>query len=254
MRDQYLPKPTNAEWTVTHPPTPAMRSARGGIGAQVALMDHAWWAPTLFVAGREKRRAVFVERALPGCVLVNRQGHRFVDEAAPYSDIVYAMYADNEKTGANLPAWLIFDSEFRRKYPMGPLLPGMVRPDKSLPANWLGKVFFRADSLDALSKEIGVDAAGLDETAQRMKSFALSGEDSDFGKGSNGFDRYYGDVNVKPNPCLAPVEKPPFYAIRIDAGDIGTKGGLLTDELAGLCAKTASRLRASTRSATPRHP
>lgn len=233
MRDQYLPKPTSAEWTVT-PSSNTGDAIRAGqsLGAQTALMDHAWWAPTLFVTGREKRRAVFVERALPGCVLVNRNGARFVDEAAPYSDIVYAMYADNEKTGANLPAWLIFDADFRRKYPMGPLLPGMARPDKSLPANWLGKVFFRADSLDQLAKEIGVDAAGLRATAERMKEFAATGDDKDFGKGSNTFDRYYGDVNVKPNPCLAPVEKPPFYAIRIDAGDIGTKGGLLTDEFA----------------------
>jgi len=233
MRDQYLPHPTSAEWTVT-PSSNTGDAIRAGLslGAQTALMDHAWWAPTLFVMGREKRRAVFVERALPGCVLVNRKGARFVDEAAPYSDIVYAMYADNEKTGANLPAWLVFDAEFRRKYPIGPLLPGMVRPDKSLPANWLGKVYFRADSLDQLAKQIEVDADGLRATVQRMSEFAATGEDKDFGKGSNTFDRYYGDVNVKPNPCLAALAKAPFYAMRIDAGDIGTKGGLLTDEFA----------------------
>jgi 3-oxosteroid 1-dehydrogenase len=233
MRDQYLPKPTNAEWTVT-PPANTGDAIRAGqsLGAQVALMDHAWWAPTLFVAGREKRRAVFVERALPGCVLVNRKGRRFVDEAAPYSDIVYAMYADNEKSGANLPAWLIFDADFRRKYPIGPLLPGMVRPDKSLPADWAGKVFFRADALGDLTRQIGIDTAGFQDTVGRMNRFAVTGNDEDFGKGSNSFDRYYGDVNVKPNPCLAPIAKPPFYAIRIDAGDIGTKGGLLTDEFA----------------------
>ncbi len=65
-----------------------------------------------------------------------------------------------------------------------------------------------------------------------MNQFAAAGEDKDFGKGGNSFDRYYGDVNVKPNPCLGPIVKPPFYAMRIDAGDIGTKGGLLTDEFA----------------------
>ena len=65
-----------------------------------------------------------------------------------------------------------------------------------------------------------------------MNQYAASGDDKEFGKGSNTFDRYYGDVNVKPNPCLAPIAKPPFYAMRIDAGDIGTKGGLLTDEYA----------------------
>jgi 3-oxosteroid 1-dehydrogenase len=233
MREQYLPKPTQAEWTVTPPENTgdAIRAAHS-LGAQLALMDHAWWAPTVFVSGREKRRAVFVERALPGCVLVNRIGQRFVDEAAPYSDIVYAMYADHEKSGANLPAYLVFDADFRRKYPIGPLLPAMVRPDKSLPASWIGTVYFKADSLDALSQQIEVDASGLRATVERMNGYAQSGEDREFGKGSNRFDRYYGDVNVRPNPCLAPIAKPPFYAIRIDAGDIGTKGGLLTDQFA----------------------
>ena len=127
-------------------------------------MDHAWWAPTVFIMGREKRRALFVERNLPGCVMVNRLGRRFVDEAAPYSEIVYAMYADNEKSKANMPAWLVFDAEFRRKYPCGPLLPGMVRPDKSLPASWAGTVYFKGDTLDALAERIEVDAKGLRET------------------------------------------------------------------------------------------
>jgi 3-oxosteroid 1-dehydrogenase len=108
----------------------------------------------------------------------------------------------------------------------------VARPDKALPPSWLGKVYFKADSLEALAQQIEVDVAGLRATVERMNGFAATGEDQDFGKGSNTFDRYYGDVNVKPNPCLAPLAKAPFYGIRIDAGDIGTKGGLLTDEFA----------------------
>ncbi len=104
MRDEYLPKPTRAEWTVTPPSNTgdAIRAGQG-VGAQVALMDHAWWAPTVFVIGREKRRALFVERNLPGCVMVNRLGNRFVDEAAPYSEIVYAMYADIRRATPTCP-------------------------------------------------------------------------------------------------------------------------------------------------------
>ena len=153
MRDEYLPKPTRAEWTVT-PPSNTGDAIRAGlvVGAQVALMDHAWWAPTVFVMGRERRRALFVERNLPGCVMVNRLGNRFVDEAAPYSEVVYAMYSDNQKSNANMPAWLVFDAEFRRKYPCGPLLPGMVRPDKSLPVAWAGTVYFKGETLDALAE------------------------------------------------------------------------------------------------------
>jgi 3-oxosteroid 1-dehydrogenase len=231
MREQYLPKPTSSEWTTT-PPFNTGDAIRAGqqVGAQVTLMDMAWWAPTVFVPGRERRRALFIERALPGCVMVNRLGRRFVNEAAPYSDIVTAMYADNEKTGANLPAWLIFDAAFRRKYPCGPLVPGMVKPDGVLPKTWAGSVYFKADSLEGLAAQIGVDGAALAKTVQRMNSYAASGVDTEFSKGANEFDRYYGDVNVQPNQCLGPISKPPFYALRIDAGDIGTKGGLLTDE------------------------
>nr|UXE46184.1 3-oxosteroid 1-dehydrogenase [uncultured bacterium] len=233
MRENYLPHPTDAEWTTT-PPTNTGDAIRAGaeVGAQLALMDMAWWAPTVFVPGREKRRALFVERALPGCVMVNRLGRRFVDEAAPYSDIVTAMYADHVSSGANLPAWLIFDATFRRNYPCGPLLPGMVQKDTALPQDWDGKVYFKAGSLDGLASRIGVDAVGLMDAVRKMNSYAASGVDAEFGKGGNTFDRYYGDINVKPNPCLAPIVKAPFYALRIDAGDIGTKGGLLTDEFA----------------------
>jgi 3-oxosteroid 1-dehydrogenase len=90
-------------------------------------------------------------------------------------------------------------------------------------------VYWKADTLDALAGQIGVDAAGLAATVQQMNDYARSGIDKDFARGGNPFDRYYGDVNVKPNPCLAPIAKGPFYAMRLDAGDIGTKGGLLTN-------------------------
>jgi 3-oxosteroid 1-dehydrogenase len=233
MRETYLPHPTNAEWTTT-PPSNTGDAIRAGaeIGAKLDLMDMAWWAPTVFVPGREKRRALFVERALPGCVMVNKLGRRFVDEAAPYSDIVTAMYADHTASGANLPAWLIFDASFRHKYPCGPLLPAMIQKDASLPRDFDGKVFYKADSLDALAARLGIDASGLMDTIRKMNAYAASGVDAEFGKGGNTFDRYYGDINVKPNPCLAPIIKAPFYALQIDAGDIGTKGGLLTDEFA----------------------
>ena len=233
MRETYLPHPTDAAWTTT-PATNTGDAIRAGaqVGAQLALMDMAWWAPTVMVPGREGRRALFVERALPGCAIVNRLGRRFIDEAAPYSDIVTAMYADQAASGANLPAWFIFDATFRRNYPCGPLLPGMVQSDASLPKDWADKVYFKADTLDALANRIGVDAVGLVDTIRKMNSYAASGVDQEFGKGANPFDRYYGDLNVKPNPCLAPIIKAPFYALRIDAGDIGTKGGLLTDEFA----------------------
>jgi 3-oxosteroid 1-dehydrogenase len=182
--------------------------------------------------GEEKQRTLFVERAAPHCVMVNALGRRFVNEAAPYTDIIYAMYADHARTQANVPAWLVFDAQYRKRYPCGVLLPGSVQPDSRIPAGWLDNVIFRADTLAELAAKIGVEARGLAETVQQMNLYAASGVDLEFGKGSNIFDRYYGDTTCKPNPCLGPIERAPFYALRIDAGELGTKGGLRTDAFA----------------------
>lgn len=229
MREQYLPRPSQASWSAT-PPHNTGDAIRAGqaIGAQTALMAHSWWAPTTHVAGEEKQRALFVERTLPGCILVDSAGRRFVNEAAPYTDIVTAMYANQRKGATSVPCWMVFDAEFRRKYPCGALLPGYAQPDWQVPRH-LRSYYHKATSLEALAAQIGIDAAGLVATVQRFNPMAERGRDEDFHKGESLFDRYYGDPHVQPNPCLAPLSRGPFYAVRIDAGDIGTKGGLLTD-------------------------
>ncbi|KUE87430.1 3-oxosteroid 1-dehydrogenase [Cupriavidus necator] len=229
MREQYLPQPTQAAWSATPPNNTGdgIRAAQAA-GAGVALMSHVWGAPTVHVQGEEKQRALFIERAMPGCLVVNGQGRRFVNEAAPYSEFVPAMYRDHEKTGSSVPAWMVFDAAFRHKYPCGPILPGSVMPDRGIPASLSG-ILVRADSLAQLAQRIGVDAGGLADSVARMNHYAATGVDEEFGKGDNLFDTYYSDPAVRPNPCLAPIGKAPFYAVRIDAGDIGTKGGLVTD-------------------------
>lgn len=230
MRAQYHAQPSQAHWSATPPYNSGdgIRAAQA-LGARTALMEHCWWAPTTHVEGEEKQRALFVERTLPGCVLVDSAGQRFVNEAAPYTDIVYAMYAHNaEGEGVSVPCWMVFDAEFRRKYPCGALLPGYAQPDSRVPQQLRG-CYHTAGSIEALAARIGVDGAGLLRTLERFNHYAARGEDPDFHKGESLFDRYYGDPHVRPNPCLAPLLKAPFYAVRVDAGDIGTKGGLLTD-------------------------
>ncbi|WP_286912871.1 MULTISPECIES: FAD-dependent oxidoreductase [unclassified Pseudomonas] len=243
MREQYLPGPTSAQWTAA-PPINSGDGIRAGLelGADVALMSHTWGAPTVHVPGEEKQRALFVERAFPRCIMVNGQGQRFVNEAAPYPDIIYAMYADQARNGANVPAWLIFDAEYRKRYPCGVLLPGTVQPDSKIPDGWLDKVIYRADSLAALAAKIGVDAQGLAQSVQRLNQQAVKGVDTDFGKGDSLFDRYYGDSHCRPNPCLGPLERAPYYALRIDAGELGTKGGLRTDAQARVLRPDGSRI------------
>ncbi|WP_052321780.1 FAD-dependent oxidoreductase [Ralstonia sp. A12] len=232
MREAYLPHPTQATWSATPPNNTgdAIRAAQR-LGAALDLMEHVWGAPTIRVADEEKQRAIFIERAAPGCMVVNGQGRRFVNEAAPYSEFVPAMYRDHEQTGCSVPAWMVFDATFRHKFACGPIMPASVMPDHRIPAAFRS-ILVRADTLEALAAKIGVDAAGLVASAARMNGYAATGVDAEFGKGDNVFDTYYGDPNTQPNPCLAPIDRAPFYAVRIDAGDIGTKGGLLTDERA----------------------
>ena len=233
LRERYLPQPTRRDWSATPPGnnTGAALEAGTALGAATALMDWAWWAPTIAVPGEDKPRGVFAERAFPGAIVVNSLGRRFVNEAAPYLEFVDAMYRDNQSTGGkSIPAWVIFDGHFRFNYAMGPLMPAQVMPDSRLRKEWLNALYFKADSLAALAAQIGVDSVGLEQTVARVNEYARSGVDADFGRGGNVFDRYYGDSNVKPNPCLAPLSKGPYYAMRLDAGDIGTKGGLLTNE------------------------
>lgn len=243
MRDQYLPQPTNARWSAA-PGINHGDGIRAGqkLGAGSQFMNLVWGAPTVLVPGTTVASALFVERSLPGCVMVNQQGQRFVNEAAPYTEAVNAIYADQARTGGAVPAWMIFDARFRKNYPAGPMLPGKFQPDAKLPSDWLGQVYYTAATLAGLAEEIGVDAQALVQTIEKMNAYAAKGIDPEFGKGNNVFERYYADAKIKPNPCLAPIIEAPFYAMPVMPGEIGTKGGLTTDEHARVLREDGSRI------------
>ncbi|MPS93618.1 FAD-dependent oxidoreductase [Comamonas sp.] len=230
MRDQYLNKPTKAEWTATPAGCNTGDAHRAGqaVGAQLALMDWSWGVPTMDVPKEPAFRGIFVERSLPGCMVVNNRGQRFLNESGPYPEFQQAMLAEHAKGNGGVPAWIVFDASFRAQNPMGPLMPGSAVPDSKLRKSWLNNVYWKGETLEDLARQIGVDAAGLKESARRMSEYARVGKDPDFGRGSNVFDRYYGDPRLV-NPNLGPIEKGPFYAMRLWPGEIGTKGGLLTD-------------------------
>jgi 3-oxosteroid 1-dehydrogenase len=224
MRKAYQQEPTGTEWT-----TGALGNTGDGIaagqelGADTALMDDAWWGPSIPLPSGPY--FCLAERSLPGSILVNGAGQRFVNECAPYVDAVHAMYAGNAAGAPHIPAWLIFDQRYRDTYVFALRAPG--RP---LPRRWheAGAVF-RAPDLAALAAAIGVDPAALGKTVERFSDFARQGRDEDFGRGDSAYDRYYGDPRVRPNPNLAPLASPPYYAAKIVPGDLGTKGGLRTD-------------------------
>ena len=170
-----------------------------------------------------------IEKSLPGSILVNKAGDRFVNEAAPYIDVVNTMYAKDSPEKPCVPAYLVFDATFRKKYPCGPILQASQQPDWSLPRSLREGYFKKADTLEDLALQLGIDAETLRESVEKFNGYARTGEDLDFHRGETVFDRYYGDENVVPNPCLAPIEKPPFYALEAYPGELGTKGGLQTD-------------------------
>ena len=233
LRERYLPKPTQVEWTAApHGNEGDGLKAGLAVGAATGFMNLTWGAPTVTVPGAPSATAVFVERSLPGSVCVNGRGQRFCNEAGPYGEFASAMQADHAKTGATVPCWVVFDGRFRKNYPCGPLMPSSIMPDSKIPADWVGAVYHKADTLDALAAKIGVDAQGLARTVAKMNEYAKAGVDPEFGRGGNAFDRYYADPRAKPNPCLGPIDRAPFYAMKLFPGEIGTKGGLLTDESA----------------------
>lgn len=230
MRRQYQEMPTGAEWAAGCPSNEgdAIRIA-GQLGAALDLMDQAWWCPVFMVPGEAAPRVIVMEKGLPGALVVNAAGRRFVNESAPYNDFVKAMYAAQRGGSAAIPAHLVFDARFRQRYPVGPVRPGSIQPDLALPAAIREGFLARADSLAELARQVGIDAEGLAATVARFNGFARTGRDEDFNRGESLSDRYYSDPAATPNPCLAPLEQPPFYAVKVYPGDLGTKGGIVTD-------------------------
>ena len=172
---------------------------------------------------------MFFDHRHPHSVVVNRLGKRFVNESCTYDDFGKAMIADQQETGTNLPCWIVFDATYRHRYTCGGIMPGMVVPDRKVPKHWWDTYLYRAPSIAELAEKIRVPALSLESTVARMNGFAASGTDEEFGRGNGQYDRFFGDQRTSPNPCLGAIDNPPYYAVRIDLGDLGTKGGLKVD-------------------------
>jgi 3-oxosteroid 1-dehydrogenase len=226
MREEFQPSPVKSEWSSANKGNTG-DAIRLGIdaGASVDLMEDAWWGPSsqppdgpvMFHVG---------ERSYPGSIMVNAAGRRFTNEAASYVDVVHAMYEQNSDQVSHIPATFVFDQRYRDKYIFGTLFPRQPLPESYLESGYVKK----ADTLEALAEACGIDPQGLVEAVERFNRFARNGVDEDFGRGDSAYDRYYGDPTVKPNPCLAPIKEPPFHAVQMIPGDLGTKGGLVIDE------------------------
>ncbi len=225
MREAHQPAPITDEWSAGN-----LRSLGDGhrmgvsAGGRLVHMDKAWWTPTIRIPRQELAWVIVVEKNLPHSMMVNDSGQRFTNEAAPYLDVVEGMYAAD-----SAPAWLVFDATFRRNYPVGPLAPGYAVPDKRVSKKFIRGFLKKSDTLAGLAEACEVPAQALLGTVERFNGMADTGIDTDFSRGVSLSDRYYGDSRVTPNPCLGRLETPPFYAVRVYPGDLGTKGGLVVD-------------------------
>ena len=207
------------------------------VGAATELLDEAWWFPAIqWPDGR--MQFMLNERMMPAQFIVNGDGRRFINEAAPYMDFGHAMIAGQKSGVTHIPCWLITDHRSFNRYVVGGHLPipkvpfAPVPTGRKIPAAWLESGVVRAASnWDDMATKIGVAASELRSTAARFNELARKGHDDDFNRGDSVYDNYYGDHTL-PNPNLYPLGDPPYYAFRIILGDLGTSGGLRTDEYA----------------------
>jgi 3-oxosteroid 1-dehydrogenase len=195
-----------------------MLSLARQIGADVELLDSAWWGCVVKYPDGTPGFTV-TERSTPGSILIDGRGARFTNEAQNYN-----LVGRDMRTRSVDPAWLIIDSRNRSKYRFGLLLPGRT-PEALIESGF----FKRASSIEALARACAIDPRGLTDTIDRFNNFARSGVDQDFHRGETAYERYWGDPGHHPNPNLGAIERPPYLATRVYAGDIGTRGGFVTD-------------------------
>jgi 3-oxosteroid 1-dehydrogenase len=236
MRQEFTPE-LSADWSLgTAEITGDGLKLAQRLGAATDLMDSAWWFPVIdWPDGR--LQFLLNERMVPSQFIVNAAGERYVNEAAPYTEFGRAMISGQRTGVSHIPSWMIMDAYTWRHHVIAGHLPIPRIPFAPVPTGlkppkaWLKEdgAMRAADTLRGLAEKIGVDPDRLEQTAARFNELARRGIDHDFGRGDNPYDNYYGDPTLR-NPNLAELRKGPYYAFRIVPGDLGTNGGLVTDE------------------------
>jgi succinate dehydrogenase/fumarate reductase flavoprotein subunit len=199
------------------------------LGAGIDLMDQAWWFPAVAPLPGKPAVVMLAERSLPGSLIVNQDGRRFANESMDYMSFGQRLLELERSEGRAVTMWIVFDQQYRNSYVFG----AELFPRMRLPQAWYDAgIAVRADSLTELGTRMGVPVSEFFATMTRFNQNASAGEDPDFGRGRSAYDRYYGDPTIKPNPNLRPLVKGPFYAVKMVLSDLGTCGGLKTDERA----------------------
>lgn len=227
-------------WTSANPgDTGELIERMVAAGAATEALDSAWWVLTSQgpgnawpegAVGPDETVMPFthhLDLSLPFSILVDRSGRRFANEAGSYMEIGERLLRRQRETGQAIPSWVIFDARHRDRYSWGWMPPGTT------PESWLASGYMKkAASLGELAETCGIALDGLVMEVERFNAFCRSGVDEDFGRGGKAFDRMHGDPTVRPNPNLGPIDQAPFYAVAVYPGDVGTAGGVVTDEFA----------------------
>ena len=236
LRDKYLRHPGDLKLPSSpqNMNTGAMLEAALEINAATEFTETAWMTPIMTLpipnaANHSENHHATFDVGRPYSVCVNRNGDRFTNEAQGYDRFGNAMLLDHEKTGANAPCWLVFDAVFRHKFTAGGILPSQIMPDRSIPIEWWDHYVFKADTIAELAEKLDLDPAKLEKVVANMNEYARNGKDPEFGRGDSQYDKNFGDPKCTPNPSLGPIRKAPFYAIPVNLGELGMKGGLKTD-------------------------
>ncbi len=192
-----------------------------GIGAASELTEDNWWMPSIQV-GPDQNGLALALRALPGSIIVNPRGQRYMNEARSYMSTGKIMF---EHGAAEESHWLIMDGKFLKRYIFAELSQKSIR-EQMMAAGFLQQ----ADTIRDLAKACGIDPDGLAATIDRFNGFARSGKDLDFNRGDTAYDRHWADPEHRPNACLGEIQNGPYWAALLRPGDLGTNGGLKTDQ------------------------
>ncbi len=229
-RAMFRHAPTGAEHWSPAPPGNTGDGLRLGEAVGAAVEDRypnaAAWVPVSLVPRADGTKGPFphfVDRSKPGVIAVTRDGRRFVNEADSYHDFVQAMVAATQET--EHCAWFVCDHAAIRRYGLGFAKPFPLPLRPYIRSGYL----VRGRTLAELARAAGIDAAGLERTVAAYNGPAARGEDPAFGRGTTAYNRSLGDPAVQPNPCVAPLSKGPFYAVKVVPGDLGTFAGLRGD-------------------------
>lgn len=225
MRDQYIPHTRN-EWSHTAPgDTGDMHREMMRIGAAMGQMEEFVGNQMTLPPTQEEAAGAQMELAKPHAFLVDQTGVRYMSEGGSYMLFCQGML-ERHKTVPAVPSWMIMDSQFMKRYMLAGTMPG-----SSKPPIWLETGFLRMGrTIEELAEACDIPPANLKASVDRFNGFARKGVDEDFGRGRNRYDKWLGDHTHKPSNSLGTVEQGPFYAVAVYPGDVGTFGGVVTDE------------------------